>query len=57
MSEQVFTGSISYCTKKCREMQKRGWKIASFRNIYGGKQVYKMIYVGMEMVNGRWVTK
>lgn len=58
MSVQVFTGSVAYCTRKCRDMQKRGWKIESFRNIYGGKQVYKMVYVGMERnAFGSWVSK
>lgn len=58
MSIQVFTGSKSYCTKKVRDLQKRGWKVESFREIYGGKQVYKMVYVGMVRDNmGRWESK
>ena len=57
MSDQVFTGSKAYCTRKVRDLQSRGWKIVSWRDIYGGKQVYKMTYVGMEFRAGRWVTK
>jgi hypothetical protein len=59
MSDTVFTGSRSYCTKKVRDLQKRGWRIVSFRNIDGpgDKQVYQMTYVGMELRNGRWVSK
>lgn len=57
MSDQVFTGTKAYCTRKVRDLQSRGWKIVSWRDIYGGKQVYKMTYVGMELRAGRWVTK
>lgn len=59
MSNQVFTGSRSYCTRKVRDLQSRGWRVGSFRNLAGpgDKQVYTMVYVGMELRNGRWVTK
>lgn len=58
MSTQIFTGSISYCTRKCHELKKRGWKVESYRNIYGGKQVWKMVYVGMVQTGtGRWVAR
>ena len=58
MDTHVFTGSKAYCTKKCREMQKRGWKIESQRDIYGGKQAFRMVYVGMILNEfGSWVSK
>jgi len=58
MSVQVFSGSKAYCTQKCRRMQSSGWKIESFRDIHGGKQVYKMVYVGMvRNAFGSWVSK
>ena len=60
MSDTVFTGSKSYCTRKVRDMQKRGWKIVHWRDLphSGGKQVYKMTYVGMVQNQfGSWVSK
>ena len=62
MSIQVFTGSKAYTTKKVRDLQKRGWKIISQRELksahYGDKYTYKMEYVGMiQSHTGQWVSK